>query len=106
MLVFGANQGGGFTNQVWVLTNANGLGGAPQWLQLGPMPDPINGLPSPRQPWTAYDPINNRLIVMDGCMGNCLPVATDQWVLSNANGLGGTPAWFKLSPTGGAPGQR
>jgi hypothetical protein len=106
MIVFGANNDFGDTNQVWVLTNANGLGGTPQWLQLAPIPDPVNGFPSPRQPWTAYDPVGNRLIIMDGCLGNCLPVATDQWVLSNANGLGGTPAWFKLSPTGGPPGTR
>jgi len=106
MIVFGANSGGGYTNEVWVLTNANGLGGTPQWLKLAPIPDPGNGFPAPRQPWTAYDPVNNRLIIMDGCLGNCLPIATDQWVLTNANGLGGTPAWFKLSPTGGPPGPR
>lgn len=106
MIVFGANNSPAYTNEVWVLTNANGLGGAAQWQKLSPIADPVNGFPSARQPWVAYDAVDNRLIIMDGCLGFCLPVATDQWVLSNANGLGGTPAWFKLSPIGGPPGPR
>jgi hypothetical protein len=28
---------------------------------------------------------------------------SDTWVLSNANGLGGTPAWTQLFPSGGPP---
>src|SRR5215813_4656280 len=51
---------GGFGNQVWILTNANGLGGAPAWIQLMPTGSPpfTNGLGS-----VAYDAAANRLIV-------------------------------------------
>src|SRR5262249_51426729 len=94
------------TNDVWVLTNANGLGGTPQWLVLSPIRDPVNGFPLPRSAEMVYDSVTNRFIIMGGCLGNCLPIATDLWVLTNANGLGGTPAWLKLAPTGGPPGPR
>src|SRR5438093_7278802 len=51
MIVFGggSTSGGGHTNDVWVLINADGLGGTPQWLNLSPSPDPVNGLPLGRQ---------------------------------------------------------
>lgn len=99
-IVFGS--GNGLSNDVWVLTNADGIGGTPTWIQLSPTGTP----PQPRQTRPVYDPVNNRLIFMDGCLGFCLPVANDVWVLTNANGLGGTPAWIQLFPTGGPPGPR
>jgi len=38
---------------------------------------------------------------------NCAPDAySDVWVLSHANGLGGTPNWTLLLPTGGPPAGR
>ena len=37
MIIFGGRDGRGQNlNDVWVLENANGLGGAPQWLELIP----------------------------------------------------------------------
>ena len=36
----------------------------------------------------------------------CFPGFNDVWVLANANGLGGTPAWTRLHPTGPQPGGR
>ena len=100
------------TNDVWVLTNADGLGGTPQWVQLSPTPDPTNGLPYPRH-WhsTVYDPSSNRIIVFGGCLANCTQASppsptNDVWVLTNANGLGGTPAWIELFPAGGPPAPR
>ena len=50
---------GGAGNQVWVLTNANGLGGTPEWIQLLPAGSPpfSNGLES-----VVYDSLTNRLI--------------------------------------------
>src|SRR5262249_36144006 len=77
-----------------------------QWLVLSPIRDPVNGFPLPRSAEMVYDSVTNRFIIMGGCLGNCLPIATDLWVLTNANGLGGTPAWLKLAPTGGPPGPR
>jgi Galactose oxidase, central domain/Abnormal spindle-like microcephaly-assoc'd, ASPM-SPD-2-Hydin/Thrombospondin type 3 repeat len=104
MIVFGGEvaQAPGSVNDVWVLSNANGLGGTPTWTQLTPSGD----APSPRFLHTAvYDPATNRMIIYGGC---CAPGARfgDVWVLSNANGLGGTPAWTQLSPNGVTPGER
>jgi hypothetical protein len=84
------------------LTNANGLGGTPTWTQLSP----AGGPPSPRTKHTAvYDPSTNRMIVFAGQDGGGFGCSTysEVWVLSNANGLGGTPTWTQLSPTGGPP---
>jgi len=88
------------SNQVWVLTSADGLWGAPQWIQLSP----TGTLPAPRKGQsTVYDPSSNRMIVFDGCSASCGAFLNDVWVLTNANGTGGTPAWIELSPTGGPP---
>jgi hypothetical protein len=103
MIVFGGCSFTGefctsYLNDVWVLVNANGLSGAPTWEQLAPAGTP----PAPR--WAqgaAYDPVNNRMIVYGG--DNQSIVFSDAWVLSNANGLGGTPTWTQLSPAGGPP---
>jgi hypothetical protein len=87
---------------VWVLTNANGLGGTPTWIQLSPTGTP----PQPRTRHTAvYDGANNRMIVFAGQNGRGGDCQTfpDVWVLTNANGLGGTPAWIQLPATGGPP---
>lgn len=85
-------------NDTWVLTNANGLGGTPVWTELSPS----GTLPGAREFHNAvYDSANNRMIVYSGeSHGTSL---TDVWVLSYANGLGGTPAWTQLAPTGNTP---
>jgi len=86
-----------YLNDVWVLANANGQGGPPAWTELSP----TGAAPAPRYGQSAvYDPAGNRLIVFGGGSGST--IFTDVWVLSNANGLGGAPAWSQLSP-GGAP---
>jgi len=103
MIVFGGCSFTGvhctnYLNDVWVLTNANGLSGAPAWTQLTPAGSP----PAPR--WgqaAAYDPVNNRMVIYGG--DNQSVVFSDTWVLSNANGLGGTPTWTQLAPSGGPP---
>lgn len=85
-------------NDVWVLTNANGQERAPAWVELAP----TGSLPAAR--WghaAAYDPANNRMIAYGGDNGSA--TFSDVWVLTNANGLGGTPAWTRLSPSGGLP---
>ncbi|HEY6291993.1 MAG TPA: kelch repeat-containing protein [Terriglobia bacterium] len=86
-------------NDVWVLDHANGTGGASSWTQLSPS----GAQPTPRRGHAAaYDPDTNRMIIFGGsdCNGGYL---ADAWVLTNANGLGGTPVWTKLSPSGGPP---
>jgi hypothetical protein len=99
MIVFGgsdcATPTSQFYNDVWVLSNANGLGGTPAWTQLS-----LSGGPPVRLGATAvYDPSSNRMTVFGGY--DVAPFS-DVWVLSNANGLGGTPAWTQLSPGGAA----
>src|SRR5438105_4902207 len=86
---------GGTANDVWVLTNANGSGGAPSWTPLVPAGVP----PAPRRTSVVvYDAANNRLIVFGG--SEACGKRNDVWVLSNANGLGGTPGWTQLTPSG------
>jgi hypothetical protein len=104
MILFGGCNGGCLPtlNDVWVLANANGLGGTPAWIHLSP-----TGIaPTPRTRHTAiYDASNNRMIIFAGQNGSGNGCATfsDLWMLSNANGLGGTPAWTQLSTAGGPP---
>ncbi len=103
MIVFGGRDGKGDNrNDVWVLTNANGLGGQGQWINL--IPNGVTGSPAPRSGQSAvYDAADNRLIIFGGCGGYCVPALNDVWVLTNANGLGGTPAWTQISPAGPLP---
>ena len=95
-------------NDVWIQTNANGLGGTGAWSKL----TPTGGPPQVRYNHSAvYDVTNNRMTIYGGCgstVGSqgCLPIADNVWVLSNANGLGGTPTWTQLFPTGGPPAAR
>jgi hypothetical protein len=75
-----------------VLKNASGMQGTPEWERL----NPVNFGPIGRLHHTAvYDPTSNRLVVHGGCPDHCSPLA-DTWVLTNANGLGGTPEWIQL----------
>ena len=109
MIVVGGLQFNGtrlaLLNDVWVLTNANGSGPLPrQWTQL----ELQGAAPTPRHAFAAaYDEQHNRLSIFGGCVDavfSCdnLLASTDLWVLSNANGTGGPPAWqsfqFTLSP--------
>jgi hypothetical protein len=97
LIVFGGEEvDGAKLNEVWVLVNAKGVAGEPAWVQLAPS----GAAPLPRLLGAAaYDPTANRLIIYGGCSGNCGSVLSDVWVLTNANGLGGTPEWIQL-PTG------
>src|SRR5207248_4677301 len=95
----------GGLNDVWVLANAGGIGGAPTWAQISPS----GAAPSGRQAASAvYDPSGNRMIVFGGDpnRGFLFGATNDTWVLTNANGLGGAPAWSQLAPAGTAPSSR
>ncbi|HEY7686752.1 MAG TPA: hypothetical protein VH833_11655, partial [Gemmatimonadales bacterium] len=82
---------------VWVLTDATGIGGTPTWMELFP----TSGPPLGREGGSVlYAPGSNRIIVFGGCLANCSPALSDVWVLSNANGLGGPPTWIELLPSG------
>lgn len=76
--------------QVWVLTNANGLGGSAAWIQLATTGSaPIET----SEATVVYDSLANQLIVYGGCSANCGSPLADVRMLSNANGLGGAPSW-------------
>jgi len=79
-----------YGNEVWVITNANGLGGTAEWIKLLPTGTAPR---SNSEQSVVYDAIENRLIVYGGCFANCSPAISDVFVLTNANGLGGAPAW-------------
>lgn len=103
LIVFGGNLACGKANDVWVLSNANGLGGAPVWTQL----NILGALPAGRGEMGfagAYDAANNLLIIFGGESDSV--DFNDVWVLSNANGLGGVPSWTQLSPAGVPPSAR
>jgi Abnormal spindle-like microcephaly-assoc'd, ASPM-SPD-2-Hydin/Galactose oxidase, central domain/Kelch motif len=99
MIVFGGFLNGSFFNDVWVLTNANGTGGNPEWIQLAP----LGGPPAERFTHTAvYDPATNRMTMFGG--GNSINGFNDVWVLTNANGTEQQlPSWIQLFPTGTLP---
>jgi len=103
MVVFAGQDGGGFGcstfSGVWVLSNANGLGGTPTWSQLSPTGGPPAGQYAPS---AVYDPANNRMTVFGGggfVNGTCQG-SNAVWVLTNANGVGGTPLWINVSTEG------
>jgi RHS repeat-associated protein len=89
LLVFG---GAGPGNEVLVLTNATGLGGAPTWTTLAP-----GGVgPSSRSSAAgAYDAAQGVFLVHGGCLGDCSAALADTWILSDASG-GGAPTWSAL----------
>jgi len=110
MTVFGGENvaRNAFTNGVWTLSNANGLGGTPQWTNI--LADGAAGSPAKRWNHSAvYDTASNRMTIFGGgafsgpASVSCL---NDTWVLANANGLGGTPIWTKLAISGLKPGPR
>jgi hypothetical protein len=88
-------------NDVWALTNANGLGGTSEWVQLIPSGIP----PSKRHTHSAlFDPTTQRMIVFGGRMLEYYGTYfNDTWVLTAANGVSGTPEWIQLSPAGTLP---
>lgn len=104
MIIFGGNQAFFNTNRndVWVLTNANGVG-SPTWIQLFPTGTP----PTPREGTAGiYDQVTNQMIIFGGVQYTSSTAFTyfnDVWVLTHANGLGGTPQWIQLSPSGTPP---
>jgi N-acetylneuraminic acid mutarotase len=102
MTIFGGSGGSvGDLNDVWVLSNANGLDSTTSaWTQLFP----TGSAPTSRDGHTAvYDITNNRMTIFGGENSDVQILLNDTWVLSNANGLGGTPFWTQLTPSGTLP---
>ncbi len=103
MTVFGGgNTGVTVYNDVWTLTNANGLTGTPTWTQLSPK----GTAPAARVGMGAlYDATNNRMTIFGGS-NNKGSVLNDGWVLTFPNNIGGTPAWSKITFSNTAPNRK
>ena len=98
MILFGGEQGWFFSNEVWVLSGADGSSGRPGWTQLHPAGVP----PAEREGInTVYNSGSNRLIAIGG--GAFSSVRNDVWLLINADGTGGTPEWRLVYPNGTCP---
>src|SRR5207237_10223587 len=74
----------------------------PAWIQLQPTGGPRGARLVPA---AAYDPATNSMIVFGGeaQLSATSNNYNDVWVLANADGLGGTPAWTPLAPSGRPP---
>ncbi len=91
-----------YANDVWTLSHANGNGGTPVWTQLAP----TGPAPAARSGHSAiYDSKNNRMVIYGGIISTDA-IKNDAWILTSANGNGGTPAWSQLSPTAAGPYRR
>jgi hypothetical protein len=76
--------------------------GQPSWTQL----TSSGTAPSARESsTTVYDSASNSLIAFAGDAGGNQYFG-DIWVLSNANGTGGTPKWSQLTPSNQGPSVR
>ncbi len=108
MIIFGGSFGlvgsPPLGNDLWMFTDArSNEAGAWQKLSVS------GGAPLPRATsCAAYDQANNRMILLGGNpdVGNCGNDLNDVWVLTSADGTGGTPAWVQLSPQGTPPSPR
>lgn len=108
MILFGGTLGASSTNftnynDTWVLTNANGASGTPQWIQL----NPIGTLPAVRSGHSLiYDAATNRALLFGGRTvpnTGSDPTFNDVWVLTAANGLSGQAAWSQRTIAGQLP---
>ncbi len=99
IIIFGGfNCASTYYNDVWILSNANDQGGQPSWSQLAPTGTP----PTAREASSAvYDSTTNTLVVFGGDAGG--EPFGDIWLLSHANGSGGTPAWTQLNASNSGP---
>jgi len=70
-------------------------------------PEPCGNFAAPRtRHRTVYGAANARMILFGGGPGGTSPCANEVWVLANANGVGGSPTWWQLNPSGPTPLQR
>jgi hypothetical protein len=84
------------SNDVSVLSNANGMEGVSVWTQLNPSGSPPAGRSGHR---AVYNSVTNRMIVFGG-NDDADNMMNDVWILTGTNGRGGTPTWIPLNPLG------
>ena len=101
LTIYAGDAGSTGLNDVWTLSHANGSGGTPTWTHIVP----TGTAPAARTGQSSvYDSANNRMIMYGG--NNSLTGTAyfgDTWILTFANGIGGTPAWSLEKVTGTAP---
>jgi len=86
LIVFGGGAGGVDLNDLWVLTNANGLNGTSAWI---PLPTGTATVPSGRSGHTAvYDPASDSMTIFGG-----IGQPAETWTAANASGLAQPPTW-------------
>ena len=77
---------------MWVLTNANGLDGAPAWI---PLPLGTATAPAGREGHTAvYDPASDTMTIFGG-----IGQPSDTWSAAHASGLTEPPVWTLVNPS-------
>ena len=97
LIVYGGETPSGAADtDVYVLVNASARAARPR----GSATRRPAGRGRSRTRRFGYDPVSNRLVVSGGCHGSCATPSAETWVLANANGLGGTPAWIRLDASG------
>src|SRR5260370_2052489 len=63
LIIYGGDKGGAPTGDIWILANANGIGGSPTWTQL----TPSNNGPVARSRHTpTYHVLNNFMAIYAG----------------------------------------
>lgn len=102
MIVFGGKNQATTFQDLWILSDASGALGNPEWTLLGPSVPPDR-----RASHTAvYDKQTNKMIVFAGSLNpEGTQLTNDLWSLSNADNSG-TPTWQLLSPAGQLPSNR
>jgi hypothetical protein len=102
-IIFGGITNTTYVNDVWVLTNANGLGGAPTWTQQ----QPTGGPPTPRYLHSAVFNLSTDRMTVFGGLDSANLGLNDTWVLAPSEPRtkqdckdGG---WMTLSGADGSP---
>jgi hypothetical protein len=96
LVIYRGSAPAGTSEDLWVLTNANGLGGTPEWIQLmssSPLSNRYAGQ-------LAYDPHTKRAVYYAGLAADTSAPLSDTWVLNNADGTTGMPFWTQVTPSG------
>src|SRR2546422_616558 len=89
---------------VFVVLVFTSLASAQTWVELFPVGGPSGPILGRGPGVSGYDSVNNRLIVFFPSNPAVPPnLPAEAWVLTNANGLGGTPVWSQLFPSGSPP---
>ena len=92
MIIMGGRTAKGVYSDVWILSNANGLGETPSiWTPLDVTGGPV---PAREGHSAVYDPSTNRMTIFGGLDSDGEPL-DDIWVLDNANGTGDSSSWYQ-----------